>query len=114
MPRVRTVPAADLTGKARDVYERAADYGPFAGLAGVMANRPPVLEHVFGLLLDLKAEGVLPTRYLELALVTVSKLNACTFCVSSHTPRLTASGISQHAAENILDYEDIPELDLEG
>ena len=111
MPRVRTMPAHELTGKARDVYDRSRDYGPFAGLVGVMANRPPVLEHMFGLLLDLKAEGVLPARYLELALVTVSKLNACTFCVSSHTPRLTASGISRAAAENVLDYQTIAEFD---
>ena len=111
MPRVRTVQASELTGKAREIYDRARDYGPFAGLVGVMANRPPVLEHVFGLLLDLRAEGVLPARYLELALVTVSKLNACTFCVSSHTPRLTATGIGQEAAENILDYETIDDFD---
>jgi len=111
MPRVRTVPAAELSGPARDVYDRAASYGPFAGLVGVMANRPPVLEHSFGLLLDLKAEGVLPARYLELALVTVSKLNECTFCVSNHTPRLTASGISAAAAADILNHQSIDEFD---
>ncbi len=110
MPRVRTVPASELSGKALEVFEKSASYGPFAGLVGVMANRPPVLEHVFGLLLDLKAEGKLAPRYLELALVTVSKLNECTFCVSSHTPRLSAAGISQAAAENVLDFENIEEF----
>lgn len=112
MPRVPVVPAEALTGQARAVYDAAGQYGPFAGLVGVMANRPPVLEHTFGLLLDLKAEGRLPARYLELALVTVSKLNECTFCVSSHTPRLTAAGISQEAAENILEYAARPEFDV--
>ena len=111
MPRVRTVPGSELSGKAREVYDKAGTYGPFSSLVGVMANRPPVLEHTFGLLLDLKAEGVLPTRYLELALVTVSKLNECTFCVSNHTPRLNASGISLTAAENILDFETVEEFD---
>lgn len=111
MPRVRTVPASEISGKAREIYDKSATYGPFSSLVGVMANRPPVLEHTFGLLLDLKAEGLLPARYLELALVTVSKLNECTFCVSSHTPRLNASGISLTAAENILDYEQIEEFD---
>ena len=111
MPRVRTVPASEITGKARDVYDRAGSYGSFSSLVGVMANRPPVLEHTFGLLLDLKAEGVLPARYLELALVTVSKLNECTFCVSNHTPRLNASGISLTAADDILDDEAIEEFD---
>lgn len=111
MPRVRTVPAEELTGNARDVYDRSGDYGSFKSLVGVMANRPPVLEHTFGLLLDLKAEGVLPARYLELALVVVSKLNACTFCVSNHTPRLNAAGLSDEAAANILNYESIDEFD---
>lgn len=111
MPRVPVVPASQVTGKAREIYDRASGYGSFSSLVGVMANRPPVLEHTFGLLLDLKAEGVLPARYLELALVAVSKLNECTFCVSNHTPRLNASGISQSAAENILDYENIAEFD---
>ena len=110
MPRVRTVPAHEVTGKAREVYDRSGAYGPFSGLVGVMANRPPVLEHTFGLLLDLKAESVLPARYLELALVTVSTLNACTFCVSNHAPRMSASGFSQNAAENILDYDTIEEF----
>ena len=111
MPRVRTVPAEEVTGKAREVYDKAGTYGSFSSLVGVMANRPPVLEHTFGLLLDLKAEGLLPARYLELALVTVSKLNECTFCVSNHTPRLNASGISLTAAENILNYDTVAEFD---
>lgn len=111
MPRVRTVPASEMAGKAREVYDKSGTYGSFSSLVGVMANRPPILEHTFGLLMDLKAEGVLPARYLELALVTVSKLNACTFCVSNHTPRLNASGISATAAENILDYQSIDEFD---
>ena len=111
MPRVRTVPAEEVHGKAREVYDQAGTYGSFSSLVGVMANRPPVLEHTFGLLLDLKAEGVLPARYLELALVTVSKLNECTFCVSNHTPRLNASGISLTAVENILNYAEVEEFD---
>ena len=111
MPRVPVVPAEELSGKAREIYEASGAYGPFAGLVGVMANRPPVLEHTFGLLLDLKAQGRLPARYLELALVAVSKINECTFCVSSHTPRLASAGISQEAAENILDFAEIAEFD---
>lgn len=111
MPRVRSVPANEVSGKAREVYDASGTYGSFESLVSVMANRPPILEHTFGLLMDLKSEGVLPARYLELALVTVSKLNECTFCVSNHTPRLNASGISMTAAENILQYEDVEEFD---
>uniref|UniRef100_A0A7S2XIZ7 Carboxymuconolactone decarboxylase-like domain-containing protein n=1 Tax=Attheya septentrionalis TaxID=420275 RepID=A0A7S2XIZ7_9STRA len=111
MVRVRKVPADEVTGTARQVYDRAESYGPFSSLVGTMANRPPILEHTFGLLLDLKAEGVLPKRYLEIALVAVSKVNECTYCVSNHTPRLSAeAGISQTAVLNILDYKNSTEF----
>jgi AhpD family alkylhydroperoxidase len=95
----------------RELYEQGATYGTFGNLMGVMANRPPVMQHTFGLLFQLKTEGVLPARYLELALVTVSKLNECTYCVSHHTPHLTVAGVSDEAALNILDYENQPEFD---
>ncbi|MEM7408012.1 MAG: carboxymuconolactone decarboxylase family protein [Pseudomonadota bacterium] len=111
MARVRTVPAEELTGADREVYERAASYGEFGSLLGAMANRPPVMRNTWNLLLELRAEGVLPKRYLELALVMVSKLNECTYCVSHHTPFLTISGVSDEAATNILDFENQAEFD---
>ena len=38
MPRVRTVPANEVTGKAREIYDKAGNYGSFSSLVGVMAN----------------------------------------------------------------------------
>ena len=45
------------------------------------------------------------------ALVTVSKLNECTYCVSHHAPKLTVTGVSERAALNVLDYDNEPEFD---
>ena len=56
-----------------------------------------------GLLLDLSDEAVLPKRYLEIALVVVSKLNECTYCVAHHAPRLVEQGLSPETASHILD-----------
>ncbi len=63
-----------------------------------------------GLLLDLADEAVLPKRYLEIALVVVSKLNECTYCVAHHTPRLVDQGLAAETAERILE-PDCPGLD---
>ena len=111
MARVRTVPAEELDGADREVYERAAGYGEFGSLLGAMANRPPVMRNTWNLLLELGAEGVLPKRYLELALVMVSKLNECTYCVSHHTPFLKIAGVSDEAALDILNFETQAEFD---
>jgi uncharacterized peroxidase-related enzyme len=111
MTRVGTIDAAALPDADREVYERADEYGSFRGLVGTMANRPPIMRNVWNMLLELKAEGVLPQRYLELALVTASRLNECTYCVSHHTPHLKVAGVAEDTALNILDYKNLPELD---
>jgi AhpD family alkylhydroperoxidase len=64
-----------------------------------------------GMLLELRIAATLPKRYLELAIVTVSKLNACEYCVAHHTPFLAVEGVSLAGAENLLDYQEHPELD---
>ncbi|MFQ5827827.1 MAG: carboxymuconolactone decarboxylase family protein [Candidatus Methylomirabilia bacterium] len=111
MARVRDVDISEVPEDVRPVYERyATAYGPFLNQLKVFAHRPPVVKHIMGLLLDLADEAVLPKRYLEIALVTVSKLNECAYCVVHHTPRLVDQGLAPDTVANILD-PDCPGLD---
>lgn len=106
MARVRDIEASELDSEARQVYERyAKDYGPFLNQVRVFAHRPPALKHIMGLLLDFADEAVLDKRYLEIALVTVSTLNACRYCVAHHAPRAISHGLAADAVEHILDDE---------
>ena len=63
-----------------------------------------------GLLLDLADEALLPKRYLEIALVVVSKINECTYCVAHHAPRLSDQGLSTETIDKILE-DNCPGLD---
>ena len=63
------------------------------------------------LLMELRAAKTLPKRALELAIVTVSQLNACHYCVAHHKPFLAVEGVSAAGADRLLDYRDHPELD---
>lgn len=110
MSRLPILAADDLPKDARAVFDEMTRYGPFGNLVGAMAHRPSILKHLFSMLLDLRDEAVLPRRYLELALVTVSKLNECTYCVSHHAPMLSVQGLSQEAIDRLPD-PDQPELD---
>ena len=111
MPRVSELTADDLAEDAREIYRRyCTEYGPFENQAKIFAHRPPALKHIMGLLLDLADEQVLPKRYLEIALVVVSKLNECTYCVAHHKPRLVGQGFDPQAADRILDDE-VPGFD---
>ena len=111
MARVRDLAIDEVPEDVRPVYRRfVEEYGPFLNQVKVFAHRPPVLRHIQGLLLDLSDEALLPKRYLEIALVVVSKLNECTYCVSHHAPRLVTEGLEAATVDAILD-EDCPGLD---
>lgn len=111
MPRVREIGIDEVPEEVRPVYQRfSEDYGPFLNQVKVFAHRPPALKHIMGLLLDLADEAVLPKRYLEIALVVVSKLNECSYCVAHHAPRLVDQGLPPETVAGILE-PDCPGLD---
>jgi uncharacterized peroxidase-related enzyme len=111
MARVRDIEIDEVPAEVRPVYQRFAEsYGPFLNQVKVFAHRPPALKHLMGLLLDLSDEALLPKRYLEIALVVVSKLNECTYCVAHHAPRLAEQGLPPETVSKILE-PDCPGLD---
>jgi len=111
MSRISIKTKNALPAELHPLWDKMTTYGSFENQAGVMAQRPPIFKHVWSLLVDLADEAVLSKRHLELALVTVSLLNKCTYCVSHHAPKLAIQGVSEEGAERLLDYKDHPELD---
>jgi len=112
MARVRNIPSTELPADLADIYERfAAGYGPFRNQVAVFAHVPAALRHLMSMLMELREAATLPKRYLELAIVTVSKLNECDYCVAHHKPFLAVEGVSFAGADRVLDYADHPEFD---
>jgi uncharacterized peroxidase-related enzyme len=111
MARVRDIEIDEVPEDVREVYRRfVTEYGPFVNQVKVFAHRPPALRYIMGLLLELAEEQVLAKRHLEIALVTVSKLNECRYCVAHHTPRLIEQGLSPESVVNVLEPE-VPGFD---
>ena len=111
MARVRNIDVGEVPDDVKDIYVRfGTEYGSFENQVKIFAHRPPALRHLMGMLLELSEEAVLPKRHLEIALVVVSKLNECSYCVTHHVPKLMIEGISQEAVTNILE-PDCPGLD---
>jgi AhpD family alkylhydroperoxidase len=112
LARVRNIPSNELPADLAVIYERFAGlYGPFRNQVAVFAHVPAALRHLMSMLIELRDAATLPKRALELAIVTVSKLNACHYCVAHHTPFLVVEGVSPAGIERLLDYRDHPELD---
>ena len=111
MARVRDVTSDELPDDLRALYARfSGELGPFRNQVAVMAQRPPALRHLMGLLAELADEARIPKRILEVALVAVSKLNECRYCVAHHAPRLAETGLAPETITAILD-DDCPGLD---
>ena len=111
MARVRDIAPTNCLPIWPHLREFAGGYGPFANQVAVFAHVPAALRHLMPLLMELRAAKTLPKRYLELAIVTVSQLNACHYCVAHHKPFLAVEGVSPEGAARLLDYRDHPELD---
>ena len=112
MARVRDIPAAELPPDAAAIYRKfAEEYGPFANQVAVFAHVPAAVRHLMAMLMELRDAKTLPKRYLEIAIVVVSKLNECHYCVAHHKPFLVVEGLSPKGVDAIMDYKNHPEFD---
>jgi uncharacterized peroxidase-related enzyme len=112
MARVRDIDPTELPADLAEIYRRFAEtYGPFRNQVAVFAHVPAALRHLMPLLLELRAAATLPKRVLELAIVTVSRLNQCDYCVAHHAPFLVVEGVSPEGVARLPEWRDHPELD---
>tara|TARA_B100000745_G_scaffold163413_1_gene106944 strand:+ start:1187 stop:1792 length:606 start_codon:yes stop_codon:yes gene_type:complete len=115
MARVKYLEKQEVAEDLRWIYDKyGEEYGPFMNQVRVFAHRPVLLKHLMVMLLEMAEDSVLEKRHLEIALVTVSKLNECRYCVAHHVPRLVETGLQPATADKILD-DDCPglnELDI--
>lgn len=112
MALVRSLPSSSLPPDVAAIYDRyVARYGPFAEQVAVFAHVPAAVRHLMPMLMELREAATLPRRALELAIVTVSLLNRCAYCVGHHAPNLYVEGLSEAGVERLLAYDDHPELD---
>ena len=106
MTRVPLLSSDGLPARTAEIYERfVSSYGPFRNQAAALAHVPPALDHLCSMLMELKARNGVRWRYIELAIVVVSKLNACAYCVAHHSPKLEIEGLPDDAVASLPSAE---------
>ena len=104
MARVRDIPAEEVPQDLRGLYDAfCGPYGNFANQVKVLAHSPAALRHICGLMVEWREQANLPRRLVEVAVVTVSRLNRCPYCIAHHGPVLVDLGIPAEAVEAILE-----------
>lgn len=104
MARVRDLSVEEVPEDLQALYLRfSGEYGNFASQVKVLAHSPSALRHLYGLLVDWREQMSLPRRLVEIAVVTVSRVNRCSYCVTHHGPVLVDLGIPPEAVDQILE-----------
>src|SRR5689334_22790260 len=109
MPRVSHIDESKVSGELQPLYRQFAGE-QFGNQAGVLAHSAPVLRHLYGMVRDLREEGELPRRLVEIAVVATSEVNRCKYCVAHHAPVLRDLGLPAETVAKILE-PDVPGLD---
>jgi hypothetical protein len=66
------VPSSELPADVAGIYEKfTGSYGPFQNQVAVLAHVPSAVTRLMSLIMELKAQKNLRSRYVELAIVTV-------------------------------------------
>ncbi len=86
----------DIAPDVRAVFDSVEDMGleRFMNQFAALAHHPPLTKAIHGLMRAYYAESLLDKKYLELAILMVSHLNRCTYCVVHHTPPALNNGVS--------------------
>lgn len=107
MPRISEIALEELPANIGD-SQRGKPGDPT--WERVAAHCPQQLIQIDALMRSFAEHGTMPRRYIEIAVVTVSRLNECRHCVGRHSVRLHDTGLTHDIIERILD-EDCPGLD---
>jgi uncharacterized peroxidase-related enzyme len=104
LARVEAADPAALPAALQPLLRKfTADYGDFTNQALVLARSPEAFGHLYGLLDAWRQSASLPPRLVEIAVLTTSQVNRCSYCVGHHGVALLQYGLSAETVAQILE-----------
>ena len=105
-PRIRPVVRHEAKKEVREILDRIEEhFGMLPNLFATIARYPKALKPIFDLYRALCAESSIDPRLQELAILKVSQVNSCPYCISHHTKMAQGLGISQEELSSLENYE---------
>ena len=78
MAKVPALTTSDLPEEYRATFERITGaFSRNANLPPIYFNCPEIAQFIFGMGAEFRKKEILPTRLVEIIVVTVSKINEC-------------------------------------
>jgi len=91
--------------EVRKVLEDVEELGleRFMNQFAALAHHPPLMQGFHTLMRAYYKDSVVESKYIELAILMVSRLNRCNYCVVHHTPPALRYGITTEQLQAIDD-----------
>ena len=96
---------SDIGPGVREIFESVEDMGlqRFMHQFAALAHHPALMHAIHGLMHAYYTQSVIEKKYLELAILMVSQLNRCEYCVVHHTPPALDYGVTAAQLQTIED-----------
>lgn len=109
MSRIRRLGRSEVSGAARDAFERKiAERGSIPNMYRVFAHRPWILSTMDAHFAAVMGSGSVPLRLKELLAVQTSLSNSCDYSVRCHTAQAERLGATKQQLASLAQFEKGP------
>jgi uncharacterized peroxidase-related enzyme len=107
MPRISRLGRNDVSEAVGEIYDRyMRQRGNVPNMFRTVAHRPPILETMIAHMEAVLNTGTLPTKLKELVIVRTSQMNACEYCLASHSLLAKKLGYSAEQIDGLPHFEE--------
>ncbi|MGI8772713.1 MAG: carboxymuconolactone decarboxylase family protein [Acidobacteriaceae bacterium] len=107
MPRISRLGRNDVSEAVGEIYDRyMRQRGNVPNMFRTVAHRPRILETMIAHMEAVLNTGTLPTKLKELVIVRTSQMNACEYCLASHSLLAKKLGYSAEQIEALPHFEE--------
>ncbi len=106
MPRLSRLNRTQVPESTGEIYDRYVRHrGNVPNMFRTVAHRPEIFETMIAHFEAILNTGTLPTKLKELVIVRTSQLNACDYCLASHTAIGLKLGWSKEQLDDLAQFE---------
>jgi uncharacterized peroxidase-related enzyme len=107
MPRISRLGRNEVSESVGAIYDRyMRQRGNVPNMFRTVAHRPQILETMIAHMEAVLTTGTLPTKLKELVVVRTSQMNACEYCLASHSLLAKKLGYSEEQLAGLPHFEE--------
>jgi uncharacterized peroxidase-related enzyme len=111
MPRISRLGRNDVSEAVGEIYDRyMRQRGNVPNMFRTVAHRPQILQTMIAHMEAVLNTGTLPTKLKELVIVRTSQMNACEYCLASHSLLAKKLGYSAEQIDGLPHFEERTDL----